>query len=291
MSRNAAGSFIVTVAGRRGGLAVTALATDLASLFAEQGYPTALIDADATIPAAGARLDVSWSEETGIGGIQPEIDGKLCQRCGACSDFCAFNALALLPGGITYSAEYCIGCGGCKRVCPSRAISEKQRLVGKSRRGTAGPHLSVLEARVSAGALSWEAAMVSWLRQSARDFPIQVIRAAPGRGRASREAWRGADLVLWLDDRGHSETQDGQKEPALLPGIEADRVIRISSRATGREAFQSQPAVFGESPELASALARTGRLLSPAGPWSEIVHALFAAACRAIPGTLRAPGR
>ncbi|HNW36095.1 MAG TPA: 4Fe-4S binding protein, partial [Candidatus Ozemobacteraceae bacterium] len=188
-----AGRFLLSVASRHGGLASTALAVDLALLFADAGYETALIDADASYPSVGSRLAVAWEEASGVAGVQPEIDALRCQRCGACSDFCAFGALELHSDGIRRMPGACNGCGGCRRVCPSHAISEKQRLLGSSRQGSAGPHLTVIAARLAPDARCWEAATAAWLKYSMRMKPVQIIKAPPGLGRVSRESWREAD--------------------------------------------------------------------------------------------------
>lgn len=285
LGQGSPGQFVVAVAGRRGGLAATALATDLAVLFAESERRTALVDADAVVPAVSARLDIVWEEETRVGGMGLEIDSARCQRCGACSDFCAFESLAFLPEGIRYTPDRCVACGGCRKVCPSGAISERQRFLGMLRRGSAGPHLFVLEAELAPDAQPWYAAMAAWLRQSARGFPVQIVRAVPGMGRASREAWRNADIVLWLDDRPPEDPTD----PIAVPGIESSRIVSIRSRVPLVPSF-STPAGdtaeafrFPESAEQASALAHTGRLLTTPGPWAETVHAVFSRLRSALP--------
>ncbi len=270
--------FAVVVASLRGGLAATALATDLAILFAAQALETALVDADAVVPAISARLDIAWAEDTRVGGMQPDIDPTRCQRCGACSDFCAFGSLTLLPEGVRYTPDQCVACGGCRKVCPSGAISEHQRVLGVLRRGSAGPHLTLFEAKLAPDALPWNAAMAAWLRQSARVFPVQVVKAVPGMGRASREAWHNADLVLWLDDRPSGKTAD----TTPLPGIESSRVIRIRCRTLDAVPLSELPGnspgaafCFPESAELATALAHTGRFLTLPGIWTETVQAVF----------------
>ncbi len=274
---------VVAVASHRGGLAATALATDLAILFAAQGRETALVDADAIVPAVSARLDVAWAEDTQVGGMQPDIDPTRCQRCGACSDFCAFDSLDLEPEGIRYTPDRCVACGGCRKVCPSGAISERQRFLGVLRKGSAGPRLTLFEAKLAPDALPWNAAMVAWVRQSARGFPMQVVKAVPGMGRASREAWHNVDLVLWLDDRPSGKTTDS----ASLPGIESSRVIRIRCRTQVAAPLPVPPGnvsddaefSFPESLELATALTHTGRFLAQPGPWTEIVYAVFSRIC------------
>ncbi|MGD9762038.1 MAG: 4Fe-4S binding protein [Candidatus Izemoplasmatales bacterium] len=60
----------------------------------------------------------------------PLIDHDKCILCGKCSDFCRFNALALIIDKVRVFPQLCHSCGGCKIVCPVGAISEKKKIVG-----------------------------------------------------------------------------------------------------------------------------------------------------------------
>ncbi|HEY9071517.1 MAG TPA: 4Fe-4S binding protein, partial [Candidatus Ozemobacteraceae bacterium] len=132
--RESGRTFSVAVGARHGGLGATALAVDLALLVADRGFETLLVDADPLMPAVADRLELAWGEESGVAALSPAVNHELCQRCAACSDFCAFDALELRETGIRFFPDRCIGCGGCRRVCPSRTITEIQRLLGTARR-------------------------------------------------------------------------------------------------------------------------------------------------------------
>ena len=60
----------------------------------------------------------------------PVIDHDKCILCGKCSDFCRFNALALIIDKVRVFPQLCHSCGGCKIVCPVGAISEKKKVIG-----------------------------------------------------------------------------------------------------------------------------------------------------------------
>ncbi|HOY66688.1 MAG TPA: 4Fe-4S binding protein [Candidatus Ozemobacteraceae bacterium] len=258
-------AFSVAVGARHGGLGATALAVDLALLLADRGIAALLVDADPLMPAAAARLETAWGEEIGVAALSPTVNHELCQRCGACSDFCAFDALELREAGIRFFPDRCIGCGGCRRICPSRAITETQRLLGTARRGIVDSRLSVLEARLAEDALGWSAPMTAWLRQSARPAPFQMIRAVPGIGRTAREAWRGVDRLVFLDDAATD---------VPVPGLETDRIIRIPSRAAPRTEPGAGMIRFDGSAETARAILRSGRLASSGGSVADGVHRL-----------------
>src|SRR5690554_2122816 len=59
----------------------------------------------------------------------PAIDINRCTGCKKCVDFCSFNALAFTKEVIVFE-EICHSCGGCMLVCPTKAISEKDKTIG-----------------------------------------------------------------------------------------------------------------------------------------------------------------
>jgi MinD superfamily P-loop ATPase len=59
----------------------------------------------------------------------PNIDNSLCSGCRECVEFCKFNALAYGRQVIVFE-EVCHSCGGCMLVCPTKAISEKDKKIG-----------------------------------------------------------------------------------------------------------------------------------------------------------------
>ena len=67
--------------------------------------------------------------------IIPEINKEKCDYCGKCSEFCVYNALAVVRQKILIFPELCHSCGGCELVCPKDAISWKERVVGKVEHG------------------------------------------------------------------------------------------------------------------------------------------------------------
>lgn len=61
----------------------------------------------------------------------PVVDHNLCNGCRICTDFCAFNALAYVNNQVVVLEEMCHSCGGCRVLCPQKAISEKDKSIGK----------------------------------------------------------------------------------------------------------------------------------------------------------------
>lgn len=60
----------------------------------------------------------------------PEFHEEKCIHCRKCVDFCRFHALAAVGKKHMVFPEVCHSCGGCTIICPTGAITEKERPVG-----------------------------------------------------------------------------------------------------------------------------------------------------------------
>lgn len=125
---------IVSIASGKGGTGKTTVATNLA-LSIEDAQ---LIDCDVEEPNANVFLKADIEEVEEVGVDIPEIDEEKCDNCGKCSEFCRYNALAVLPSKVLVFPGLCHSCGGCKIVCPRDAISWKKVPIGKIEHGRAG---------------------------------------------------------------------------------------------------------------------------------------------------------
>ena len=123
---------IISVASGKGGTGKTTTATNLALSLDNVQF----IDCDVEEPNANIFLKVKISKYENVLVKIPEIDKKKCNFCGNCSEFCAYNALAVVPSDVLVFPELCHSCGGCELVCPKEAISWKEKTVGKVEHGT-----------------------------------------------------------------------------------------------------------------------------------------------------------
>ncbi|NMA93146.1 MAG: 4Fe-4S binding protein [Clostridiales bacterium] len=68
----------------------------------------------------------------------PQADSELCDGCRRCVDFCNFNALAYIKDKLIVFDDVCHSCGGCVLVCPNGALTERDKVIGKVKKGGSG---------------------------------------------------------------------------------------------------------------------------------------------------------
>jgi MinD superfamily P-loop ATPase len=124
---------IVSVASGKGGTGKTTLAVNMALSLGD----VQLLDCDVEEPNVHIFLNPEIVETKPVYVPTPAIDEERCDLCGRCSDFCSYNAIAVVADEVLVFPELCHGCGGCSIVCPRKAISEENREVGKVIRGRA----------------------------------------------------------------------------------------------------------------------------------------------------------
>jgi MinD superfamily P-loop ATPase len=116
----------IAIASGKGGTGKTTIATNLA-LSLENAQ---LLDCDVEEPDSHIFLDIKLEMIGDVCIPVPKIDKDKCTYCGMCSEFCQYNAIAVVPNDILLFPELCHGCGGCTLVCLEEAIAEEDRAIG-----------------------------------------------------------------------------------------------------------------------------------------------------------------
>jgi MinD superfamily P-loop ATPase len=174
----------------KGGTGKTILATSLALAWKEVGF----VDCDVEGPDAHLLLQpqlTSWNEVTVP---VPRIREDACTHCGECADFCRFHALAVLPDRCLVFDELCHACGGCRIVCPARAIDEVPRVVGRVAEGRAGD-LPFVQGILNEG----EARALPVIHAALRRAPAEsdvILDGPPGASCPMLAVAEAADVVL-----------------------------------------------------------------------------------------------
>ena len=124
---------IISVASGKGGTGKTTVSTNLALSIGKAQF----FDCDVEEPNANIFLKAKIKEHEDVSVNIPVIDKDKCDYCGKCSDFCVYNALAVVPSDVLVFPELCHSCGGCKLVCPKDAVSWNERIIGRLEHGQA----------------------------------------------------------------------------------------------------------------------------------------------------------
>jgi len=124
---------IISIASGKGGTGKTTVATNLALSIGK----AQLIDCDVEEPNANIFLKAKIKEHEDVSVNIPKINKSKCNFCGKCSEFCVYNALAVVPSDVLVFPELCHSCGGCELVCPKDAVSWNKRVIGRIEHGQA----------------------------------------------------------------------------------------------------------------------------------------------------------
>jgi len=185
----------IAIASGKGGTGKTTVAVNLANVM--EG-PVLLLDCDVEEPNAHLFLPTSPGEEITVTVPRPQIDETLCTGCGACSDFCAYSAIAMIGTMALVFPEMCHGCGGCMRICPTHAISETERRLGviEISRST---QITLITGRLDIGSPQATPLIRSVKRYATDDVPV-LIDAPPGTSCPVIAAIQDTDLAILVTE-------------------------------------------------------------------------------------------
>lgn len=188
----------IVFASGKGGTGKTILATNLASVLADQDYAVTYLDCDVEAPNGHIFLKPLIASREAVTIPVPEVDEVRCTRCGRCGDFCPSHAIVCLGNAVLTFPELCHGCGGCALVCPEKAIREIPRAIGEVARGASGS-IQFVEGRLQIG----QPMSPPIIRAVKRHMPrtgIAILDAPPGTACPMMETVRGADVVLLVTE-------------------------------------------------------------------------------------------
>ncbi len=151
----------------------------------------------------------------------PKVDEQACTRCGECSSHCAFHALATTTVGVLVFPELCRGCGGCARLCPTNAITEAPRTVGRISQGTAGA-IRITEGSLKLGEIA-TVRMVNAVRKTESAAGIVIVDSPPGTNCPVVAAVDGTDFVVLVTE----PTPFGLNDLALAVEMIGDLGLRM----------------------------------------------------------------
>jgi len=165
---------IITIASGKGGTGKTTVAVNMAlSLENVQ-----LLDCDVEEPNSHILLQPTIHEIKPVCTKTPVISEELCDYCGKCSKFCAYNALFVAPKTVMVFPELCHSCGGCMLVCPKNAITEKERQIGVIKKGES-KGVELVYGEINVGE-AMSVPLIKAVKNQMKNDKTVVIDAPPG---------------------------------------------------------------------------------------------------------------
>jgi MinD superfamily P-loop ATPase len=156
-----------------------------------------------------------------------------CMGCGACADYCRFDAIRRDGDRLfTIDPVSCEGCGVCVRFCPNQAIDFPERLCGEwmVSRTRCGP---MVHARLGVAAEN-SGKLVSTVRRAARRIAeedghsLVIVDGPPGIGCPVIASLTGATSVLIVTEPTVSGEHDLERVLALTKHFDIPAVICVN---------------------------------------------------------------
>lgn len=121
----------IAVLSGKGGTGKTLVSVNLAAASKESIY----IDCDVEEPNGHLFFKPHNVSKKNISVKIPTADENNCNGCRKCVEFCKFNALAYIHKKLIVFDEVCHSCGGCSLLCPEKAITEREKIIGEVQTG------------------------------------------------------------------------------------------------------------------------------------------------------------
>jgi MinD superfamily P-loop ATPase len=153
-----------------------------------------LIDTDVEEPNDHLFIDYKVNNTSSIIKEYPKVDMDTCTLCGACGDFCNFNAILPSKKTVLVYEDLCHDCGGCKLVCPSGAITYVPKEIGKIYE-TITNNKSFNYGNLNIGEVSG-VRIINQLKKQIKDKELVIIDSPPGTSCATVEAVTDSDYAI-----------------------------------------------------------------------------------------------
>jgi len=194
----------IVVASGKGGTGKTFIASNLTLFLKERMGNVVSLDADIEAPdlltALGGPKNILKQHEI-WDSAKAEIDYSKCVHCMRCLKVCSFHALREKSGRIEIIPEFCEGCGACKYVCPTNAITYKKTRTGviyiaQCRLGVPVVTGDLEVGQRNLGHLVYEAKKVAKKVAEEVNSKHIIVDAAAGIGCPVISSLAGADVLL-----------------------------------------------------------------------------------------------
>ena len=181
----------IAVLSGKGGTGKTLVSVNLAASAKKASY----IDCDVEEPNGHLFFKPQVVKERAVTVKIPQVENSLCDGCRKCVDFCNFNALAHIKDKLIIFEEICHSCGGCVLVCPRKALSEKEKAIGKVQIGTS-ENVTIFTGILNTGEASGVPIIKQLLFEDKPKSDIEIIDCPPGSACIVMESIKDADFCV-----------------------------------------------------------------------------------------------
>jgi MinD superfamily P-loop ATPase len=188
----------IAIASGKGGTGKTTVAVNLAWVLAGNGEKVRYLDCDVEEPNGHLFLKPRIEKTEPACIPVPVIDETKCDACGECVRFCQYKALVRLGKSAMVFPELCHGRGGCALVCPQKAITEGNKLIGAVETGSAG-NVMFVHGRLNVGE-AMSPPLIRKVLGHATDDAVNIIDAPPGTSCPVIASVRNADVVVLVTE-------------------------------------------------------------------------------------------
>ncbi len=217
-------SAIIGIAGGKGGVGKSMLASSLALLFSKK-HQIVAVDADVDAPNLHIWLGLGKSQalksgsEPGSGlwdsmesistNQRPVIDHEKCSLCGKCVDLCQFDALSIDADKVKVNTYFCEGCAACAAVCPQNAITMENVDNAELRVADLDYGFPIVSAQLTPGHTG-SGKIVDVIKEKASEFDhdLMLIDAPAGIGCPVIAALRDVDFAVLVTEPTPSGISD-----------------------------------------------------------------------------------
>ena len=181
----------IAVLSGKGGTGKTLISVNMAAVLQKSVY----IDCDVEEPNGHLffkPVDVR-SEKVSV--KIPVADDNLCNGCRKCVDFCKYNALVCVNDRLMVFEDICHSCGGCVLLCPERALSERDKVIGEVRGGVS-ENVTIISGVLNTGEVSGTPIIKELISRISREERPVIIDCPPGSACIVMESIKDADYCI-----------------------------------------------------------------------------------------------